>query len=91
MGGGHRHPGVAGQTDRDRRRHLRRHPLSIGHAFLTNLLTDGGRHAAPADHGTNTQRQRDRHDYPDRRIFNGAQHVGFQFFQQMHVATTDIR
>ena len=91
MGGGNRHPGVARQTDRNRCGHLSRHPLSVGHAFLTNLLTDGGRHAAPADHGADTQRQRDSHDNPDWRVLDGAQHIGFQFLQQTLVVSAHIR
>ncbi|CNT82288.1 Uncharacterised protein [Salmonella enterica subsp. enterica serovar Bovismorbificans] len=72
MSGRNWHTGVAGKTDRDCRRHLRRHSLRIRHAFFTNFLADSGRHATPADHRTNTQRQRHCHNDPHRRILNGA-------------------
>ena len=90
MGGGYRHTGVARQTDRHCRRHLRGHTLRIGHAFLTDLLADGGRHTTPANHRTDTKRQRDGHDDPDWRVLNGVEHIAFQFLQQTFVVTIHL-
>ena len=91
MGGGNRHTGVTRQTNRNRRGHLGRHTLCVGHTFLTDLLTDSGRHATPADHRADTQRQRHGHNDPDWRVLDGAQHIGFQFLQQTLVVSADVR
>ena len=91
MGGGNGHTGVAGETDRDCGGHLSRHPLGISHAFLTDFLADGGGNTTPANHRTNTQRQCDGHNDPDRRVLNGAQHVSFQFFQQTLIVSAYAR
>ena len=90
MGGGYRHTGVARQTDRHCCRHLRGHTLRIGHAFLTDLLANGGRHAAPANHRTDTECQRDRHDDPDWRVLDGIEHIAFQFLQETLVVSIHV-
>ena len=91
MSGGNRHTGVTGETDRDCGSHLCRHPLSIGHAFLTDFLTNSGRHATPANHRTAAQSQSNSHDNPDGCVLNGAQHVGFQFLQQSLIVAAYAR
>ena len=91
MRGGDWHTGVTCHADRHRRRQLRRQALCVGHAFLTDLLTNGGRNALPANHGTQRQRQCYRDDDPDRSIFDGLKNVGFQFAEEAFVRRRSFR
>ena len=58
MGGAHGKPQHIGDADGHHGNEFRSRSLSVSHVSLADLLADGHHNALPADHGSQSQRQR---------------------------------